>query len=134
MKFQITSLFAAALLAGSAAAHSWLECVDTDVPNHDAAQADPRIDPYVLPPHTLPPLALYFHLSLFASIVIMRNVCLTDMLCFLVLIIARVILATRYIKVIGLQNPPCTCGISIVLGTLSPAALFRQVPTLPCTQ
>lgn len=55
MKFQITSLFAAALMAGSAAAHSWLECVDTDVPNHDAAQANPNIDPYVSPtPLSLP--------------------------------------------------------------------------------
>lgn len=48
MKLQIASLFAAALMAGSVAAHSWLECVDSDVPNYAAAKADPNIDPYVL--------------------------------------------------------------------------------------
>lgn len=55
MKFQITSLFAAALMAGSAAAHSWLECVDTDVTNYAAAKADPTLTVYVSPPPLLPP-------------------------------------------------------------------------------
>jgi len=35
---------AAAMLAGSAYAHSWLECVDTKVSNYDAVKADPTLD------------------------------------------------------------------------------------------
>ncbi|KAH8148512.1 uncharacterized protein LAJ45_07615 [Morchella importuna] len=45
MKFQATSLFASALMAGSAAAHSWLACVDTNVTNYDECIANPNLDP-----------------------------------------------------------------------------------------
>lgn len=63
MKLQITSLFAAALMAGSVAAHSWLECVDSDVPNYAAAKADPNIDPYVWPA----PLPCLFEVCYYAE-------------------------------------------------------------------
>jgi hypothetical protein len=39
MIFSIPAVMA--VLVGSAAAHSWLECVDTDVPNKAYYQANP---------------------------------------------------------------------------------------------
>ena len=45
MKLQFHSL--ALFLAGSVQAHSWLECVNTDVKNYAEAKADPSVNVYV---------------------------------------------------------------------------------------
>ncbi|RPB01619.1 hypothetical protein L873DRAFT_1675563 [Choiromyces venosus 120613-1] len=42
MKFQLASLIS--VLAATVSAHSWLECVDTDVSNLEAAKANPALD------------------------------------------------------------------------------------------
>lgn len=73
-------------MAGSVAAHSWLESVDTEVPNYAAAKADPTIDPYVT---TLSLLCIY------SSLIFMWNVYLTDMSFFSVFRLAMVFLAIK---------------------------------------
>lgn len=51
---------AMAMLASTAFAHSWLECVDTRVPNKAAAQAHPAdTRPSVIPPPTVAPTRKY---------------------------------------------------------------------------
>ncbi|KAG0127541.1 hypothetical protein HOY82DRAFT_490386 [Tuber indicum] len=42
MKIQLASLIS--VLAASASAHSWLECVDTNVANYEAARANPDLE------------------------------------------------------------------------------------------